>query len=200
MCIPKKGVYKNIRQCVVCGKEIIAWGTRAKQKNIYCSKQCTNIGTKSKDLNVTCPICGKKFHLKPSAANNGSIHCCSKECSKKYRSKQYSGEGNHQWGLKGRLNASWKSDEKITIYGYKKIRVLDHPFKDCDDFVLEHRLVAEQQLATPEQCVIVNGKKYLKPSLVVHHKNGNKLDNRPENLQILTLPEHTHLHKAKKHE
>ena len=197
MCIPKKGVYKNIRKCAVCGKEVIAWGIRAKRENIYCSIQCRSIGLKSKNLNVTCPVCGKKFHLKPYIANDGNTHCCSRECCNKHRSQRFSGKGNHQWGLKGKLNASWKSDEKITVHGYKRVRRLEHPFKDCDGFVLEHRLIAERQIATHDQCIEINGKKYLNPSLVVHHKNGNKQDNRPENLQILTLPEHTHLHKSK---
>ena len=50
-------------------------------------------------------------------------------------------------------------------------------------FIDEHRLVMEQYL----------GRK-LRPDEVVHHKNGNKRDNRIENLEIMTLSEHTRMH------
>ena len=42
------------------------------------------------------------------------------------------GENNHQFGLKGAKNSSWISDERISYYGYKLIRKLDHPFKNSD--------------------------------------------------------------------
>ena len=34
--------------------------------------------------------------------------------TKQYDSETMKGEGNHQYGLKGKSNASWKTDEKIT--------------------------------------------------------------------------------------
>ena len=104
------------------------------------------------------------------------------------------GENNHQYGLVGEKNSSWQSNEKISIYGYRLIRALDHPFVNGDGFVFEHRLVAEKYLLTQENSIEINGKRYLSPEYMVHHKDGNKLNNTPDNLEVLTKAEHTRVH------
>ena len=67
----------------------------------------------------------------------------------------------------------WKRGWWIDKDGYKMVYVPDHPYKTYRSYVREHRLVMEKHL-----------KRYLRPGEVVHHKNGNKLDNTIENLEL----------------
>lgn len=188
-----------VYKCEFCGKEFLGAPSRAKAKHICCSKQCMSALVKSRqELNCVCPICGKSFHLKPSKKAKDKSHCCSHECLLKYRSNIMSGENNHQFGLKGKNNASWKSDERITHYGYRQIRQLEHPFKDYRGFVFEHRLVAEQYLLNEENSIEINNRRYLKPEYDVHHIDENRLNNDPSNLQVLTKQQHRALHNKKR--
>lgn len=100
-------------------------------------------------------------------------------------------------GLKGKLNASWKSDIRITTSGYRKIRSLNYTFKECDGFMLEHRFIAKKYLLNEYNIVKINGVSYLNPHLVVHHIDENKLNNQAHNLIVLTPEEHMSLHKNK---
>jgi len=109
------------------------------------------------------------------------------------KKETFKGKNNPQYGLKGNLNTSWKSDKRIS-HGYKLIRCPNHPFKNDDDFVFEHRLVAEKYLLNKENSVEINGIKYLLPKYEVHHKDFNKLNNDVNNLLVLTKSEHRRLH------
>lgn len=48
---------------------------------------------------------------------------------------------------------------------------------------------------TQENSVEIEGKRYLKREYDVHHKNFNRIDNRPENLEVLTRSEHIKIHR-----
>ena len=149
--------------------------------------------------NCTCPICGKRFHLKPYRIKRCKINYCSKKCQNEARKIYMKGEGNHQYGLKGSKNPTWAGGTKISNYGYREVQQIGHPFaRGRSEYVFEHRLVAERYLLTAENSVEINGKRYLSPEYVVHHKNGDRLDNRVENLEIMTLHEHQSLHEKKR--
>lgn len=66
--------------------------------------------------------------------------------------------------------------------GYVAIIRRGHPLADKRGRVLEHRYIAWEAGLFDD------------PALEVHHRNGDKLDNRLENLEVLTTAEHASRH------
>ena len=182
--------------CKQCGKEFDVPEYRKDAK--YCCDECKHKALHG-DLNCECEVCGKKFHLKLYALKKSKHHTCSRECLNKLKSTLYKGEGNHQYGLKGDKNSSFKG----TVIMRKNNGLIErmvynpnHPYTDRNGRVKEHRLLVEQNYEKfdDKYFEIINGKYYLKKNVDVHHINFNHNDNRIENLIPLTRAEHTKLH------
>lgn len=91
-------------------------------------------------------------------------------------------------GKKGVENSRWKGG-RIKRNGYWCIKLHNHPYRGDGNYYPEHRYVLEQYYSTKLGIPI-----YILPILEVHHKNGNKGDNRVENLEILSKFKHRQHH------
>lgn len=86
-------------------------------------------------------------------------------CRMHYERWQFNGDAAITQRLHGRGS--------ISVYGYKRIPGNGHPNAYPNGQIAEHRFVMSQMLGRP-----------LVPEEIVHHRNGNRLDNRPENLEL----------------
>ena len=77
----------------------------------------------------------------------------------------------------------WKIKKIVSKGDYNYAIVNNHPCATKYGYVLEHRIVMENHL-----------NRILDSNEVVHHINGNKKDNRLENLEIMTKNAHLKLH------
>ena len=84
---------------------------------------------------------------------------------------------------RGEKAYGWKGGRIINFQGYVMIYKPNHPHALTETYALEHRLVMEKHLG-----------RYLKHNEEVHHKNGNRQDNRLKNLCLHTKSSHMKLH------
>ena len=154
---------------------------------------------------LVCPVCKSEFNKKPSAiAKIKHQPCCSKNCNNILRKEWFKGEGNHQKGLKGKLNSSFKTDITIMKRGTQKYEfeyLPWHPFAESSGRIRRHRAEVERNFELFDsryfilvQCDDKKGRLLLNPKYDVHHKNENTLDNNINNLEIKTRGDHTRIH------
>jgi hypothetical protein len=190
--------------CKQCGK-VIETSTKKVPKN-FCSYSCYEQWAKfNYTPNCECAVCGRKMYIKPShikKVKNGVT--CSKKCAYILKSEYSKGEKNHQYGLIGDKNASFKGTTIISNYGYILEYCPGHPYPHDRSTkgtrVLQHRLVIERNYEkfNPEYFETINGRVVLRQCYDVHHINEDKQDNRLENLEILLRSEHTSHHNLQK--
>lgn len=189
---------KILVTCKNCGKQEYVCESRAK-KYVCCSRKCMgeyNAKKYSQQIKCICPICNSEFYLKPSKFQKNKTHCCSVECAAKLKETIFCGENNHQFGLKGPLNASFinaelqkKNVHQTDIYVYDPTC----PDANTSGRVKKHRyLVYQNKNKFDKNIFDFSGK--LKKVIQVHHIDCKHDNNIITNLIPLTLKQHTKIH------
>jgi hypothetical protein len=154
------------KPCPICGNEFTkpkVYSRKRWEKRTYCSQACFGkaCSVARKPADRECPTCYRYFTPPETAAKYCSIECA------KARLK----------GRRGVHHPSWKGGRHIDRLGYAHILVPDdHPYASMrrnTRYALEHRIVMAEHLGRP-----------LTRSETVHHINGDRQDNRTENLQL----------------
>jgi len=169
--------------CMVCGAHVRKRRSPANVLTVpkYCSQRCHGIGRtgtgKGQKANITfaCATCGKVSAIYRSPGSHRTVKFCSLDCL-----------GANQ---RGERNPSYSGGRHVLHTGYAVVLSPDHPNADARGYVLEHRLVMERVLG-----------RNLSGTEVVHHNDGNKLNNDPSNLRLFASnADHQRHHKEKRH-
>lgn len=115
------------------------------------------------------------------------------ERGRRYRAKKHAERygpdapnmsGRHGNHARGENNARWNNGRYRTSQGYIGIAVPEgHHLRQAHGYAYEHQLVMERKLG-----------RRLEPGEHVHHMNHVRDDNRPENLEVVSIEEHALLH------
>ena len=164
--------------CGNCGIEFHARpSSLLKNKQHYCSRKCFHEALRNgRDIvTIVCDYCGKKVEKRNYNPDNFEFHFCSNECYLNFRKTMPNGgytDEQRENMRQGALKARGGNPDNYRRYHGKR----------------EHRIVAEQML----------GRK-LKPGEVVHHIDGKKRNNSPDNLMVFAnQAEHAKFHKQQK--
>lgn len=165
-----------IKNCETCAKKFTTPPSRIKEgRGRFCSRKCCDESLKTRllgknnpfwnggDVEIECIICSKIFLV--GKTRKYTAKCCSAKCRGKYVSPKLSGKKHY----------NWKGGKFKDKSGYIMIQSPNHPNRNKDNCVQEHRLVMEKHIG-----------RFLNPIEVIHHINKIKYDNRIENLMLFT--------------
>lgn len=99
--------------------------------------------------------------------------CSLEGCDKKHVARGMCQMHYRRWALYGDPEMVQSTGYKVCRQGYVSLHLPNHPMANAAGSVYEHRLVMAEHLG-----------RLLLANESVHHKNGNRADNRIENLEL----------------
>lgn len=152
--------------CIVCGIKVSKQRSPAGMKTEpkFCSQKCSGAYRHSLKKGPTqnfkgiCEQCGKEFTTYKNPARK-EPRFCSVKCI-----------GESQ---KGNKNPAYNCGRYFDSNGYVVLFMPEHPFCGTKKTVLEHRFIMECKIG-----------RYLENEECVHHIDGNKANNNPNNLML----------------
>lgn len=154
---------------------------------------------KAPKITCSCDWCGKLISMKRYRFYRSKHHYCSVECHANHKHITFKGENNHQYGLRGPLNSTFKSgaiQAKNNQLTENLIYVGSWYRGNIHGRAKIHRYLVEQHYHLFDSSLFdyIDGWHYLKPKIEVHHIDFNHNNNDISNLMPLPKSEHVRLH------
>jgi len=171
----------TIRKCDFCGAEFKSYNPKPR----YCSRSCKDDSQKHHVPIESIIRLYEKGHTQTEVAE--ILGTTQKVIYKRMKDIGYTARIAAKRNQTRDRNSYWRGGRVSDGKGYIYVKSPGHPrAKRCGDYVREHIVVVENFIG-----------RHLEKHEIVHHINGIKHDNRPENLYITDAVEHVKLHNSK---